>query len=210
MLYLITMLALFSVKPWQALTPVAVDGFHTFSMNARVNFAGSCRKTKQCYSRRSLYMKIVHFLQTSCQNWKKALTWVAQCCLWLHAPLVIPLSCLFFPFYVHFNAVLRFPHVVFTLPIVGFAFCPVGGFCCERLVRPDPGPDVLDLADPDPVVGVFPGQPAVQVPNLLLVLDSHHVRVLVLAPGSSRLPVHGGVWIEVRPALHTAPHAQDW
>lgn len=41
---LITMLAHVSIKSWCALAPVAVDGLHTFSMEARVVLAGSWRE----------------------------------------------------------------------------------------------------------------------------------------------------------------------
>lgn len=138
------------------------------------------------------------------------LTRVAQSGLLFGAPLIVPLALLGSPSNVHLHAVLICPCLPPFLAVVGFVCRPVGGLFGQRLVGAHPGPDVIDLADADPVV-VFPlWQPAVEMVDLLLVLDGHHVRVVLLAPGSRFRPVHGGVGVVVGPALSTSPHAQHW
>lgn len=94
--------------------------------------------------------------------------------------------------------------------VVWFTPCPVGCFYCQSLVGPDPCPGVIDLADPNPVVGVFLGQPFNEMPDLPLVLDGHHVCVVLPAPVSSFIPNHLFVRVVVGPALYTSPHAQHW
>ena len=122
---------------------------------------------------------------------KRLLTCVAQSGLRFAAPLIIPLACLPLPLYVHLHTVLALPGTLLSA-VVWFPLCPVGCFCCQSLVGAHPGPFIVDLADPNPVVIFCPGQPGVEMPDLALVLDGHHVRVVLPAPGSSLLPIHMG------------------
>lgn len=138
-----------------------------------------------------------------------SLTGVAQGRLQSGAGLVVPLALICGPLDVHLHAVLV-PRASFLsgAAVVRFVLCPVGCFLGQNLVGAHPGPDVVDLADADPVVAFPFRQPAVEVLDLLLVLDGHQVRVVLPAPGSCTEPVHGGVGVVVGPALHARPHAQ--
>lgn len=137
------------------------------------------------------------------------LTCVAKSRLQLFAALIIPFSRLRITFNVHLHTVLFHPLTPPTSAIVWLALCPVGCFWRQSLAGANPGPDILDLAYADPVVGAFPGQPAVEMPDLLLVLDGHHVGVVLPAPGSGLRPRHVVVVrVEVGPAFYIRPYAQ--
>ena len=80
------------------------------------------------------------------------LTCVAQGRLRLVTLLVVPHSRLYMPLDVHLHTVLARGPRLAVLGVVGFPLRPVGGFVCEALVGADPGPHVVHLADPYPVV----------------------------------------------------------
>lgn len=138
------------------------------------------------------------------------LTCVTQGPLTLVALLIVPLAGLRGPPAVHLHAVLVGARASALLAVVWLAPGPVGRLWRQALVGADPSPDAIVLADADPKVAALRGQPALEMLNLLLVLDGHHVCVVLSAPGSGILPVHRGVGVVVRPAFHTAPHAHDW
>lgn len=137
------------------------------------------------------------------------LTCVTQGRLPLVAPLIVPLAGLRVPLDVHLHAVLVGAAVA-APAVVGLARRPVGRVCSQALVGAHPRPDLIDLADADPVVFVLFGQPAVEVINLRPVLDGYHVCVVLSAPGSGSRPGESGVGVVVGPAFHTAPHAHHW
>lgn len=139
------------------------------------------------------------------------LTCVAQGSLRFGARLVVPLALVCIPFNVHLNAILvSRPFFLSFDAIVWFTRGPVGCFICQNLIGAHPGPDVVDLADANPVVAFFFRQPVVEMLYLVLVLDGHQVCIVLPAPGSCMEPVHGGVGVVVGPALDTSPHAQHW
>lgn len=138
------------------------------------------------------------------------LTCVAQSGLRFGAPFVVPLALLCAPSNVHLHTILIYPRWLSISAIVWFILGPIGCFFCQRLVGAHPGPDLIDLADADPVVVLSFRQKTVEILNLLLVLDGHQVCVVLLAPGACLTPVHGGVGVVVGPALYTSPHAQHW
>lgn len=147
-------------------------------------------------------------IKVSFSVFKLLLTCVAQSRLQLFTPLIVPLAGLRFPFDVHLHTVLVLP--LLLLAVVRFTFCPVGCLSCQSFVGPHPGPDVIDLADANPIVGGLSGQPAFEILDLLLVLDGHHVCVVLFAPGSCIRPVHGGVGVIVGPGFYTTHHAHHW
>lgn len=149
-------------------------------------------------------------LRVSFSVFKLLLTCVAQSRLQLCTPLIVPLAGLRFPFDVHLYTILAFPRILLVLAIVRFTRCPVACLCCQSFVGPHPGPDVMDLADADPIVALLFGQPATEMLDLPLVLDGHHVCVALFAPGSCIRPVHGGAGVVVGPAFYTTHHAHHW
>lgn len=95
------------------------------------------------------------------------LTCVAQGPLAFGAGLVIPLARGRVTLDVDLHAVLVVPLVV------GLVVGPVLSLLCESLVGSHPGPLIIDLSDPNPVVRAEVWDDIIEVSDFILVLDGH-------------------------------------
>lgn len=95
------------------------------------------------------------------------LTGVAQGPLALGAGFIVPLAGGRVTLDVDLHAVLVVPLVV------GLVVGPVLSLLCESLVGSYPGPLIIDLSDPNPVVRAEVGDDIIEVSDFILVLDGH-------------------------------------
>lgn len=122
-------------------------------------------------------------------------TCVTEWCFLFAALVIIPLAHVFGPLDVDLYAVLT------SSLIIGFSCCPAGCLGCQGLHGTHPCPLVSHFSKANPVVWGMEGQYLVQVDNLTLILDGHHVGVMLPAPLTSNLPFHVGCVVMVCPGL---------
>lgn len=94
-------------------------------------------------------------------------TCVAQRPLPPQARLIIPLAGGRWALDVNLHAVLV------VLLVVGLVVGPVLSLLSERLIGSHPGPFVIDLPDPDPVVMAVVRNDVIEVSNFIFILDGH-------------------------------------
>lgn len=65
-------------------------------------------------------------------------------------------------------------HTVLVVPlVVGLVVGPVLGLLCESLIGSHPGPLIIDLSNPNPVVRVVVWDDIIEVSDFILILDGH-------------------------------------
>lgn len=92
---------------------------------------------------------------------------IAQCPLLSPARLIIPLAGGRQTLDVDFHAVLV------VLLVVGLVVSPVLSLLRESLFGSHPGPVIIDLSDPNPVVRAIVRYDVIEVSNLIFILDGH-------------------------------------
>lgn len=130
-------------------------------------------------------------------------TSVTQCSLHLVTGLIIPLALVLASLDVDFHTVL------IVASIIGLSISPVFSLLCQMLLGSHPRPSIADLANTNPVVSWLAGEHVVQVFDLIVVLDGHHVCIVFPTPLTSVHPFHGIVRVMVRPAFHSCPLIQN-
>lgn len=108
-----------------------------------------------------------HIFQGRWHALRGGLTCVAQGPLAFGAGLVIPLARGRVTLDVDLHAILVVPLVV------GLVVGPVLSLLCESLVGSHPGPLIIDLSDPNPVVRAEVWDDIIEVSDFILVLDGH-------------------------------------
>lgn len=130
-----------------------------------------------------------------CLNLNVNATCVTESCFLFAALVIIPLSRVLGPLDVDLHTVLT------SSPVIGFSCCPAGCVGCQGLHGTHPCPLVSHFSKANPVVWGMERQYVVQVDNLTLVLDGHHVGVMLPAPLVSNLPFHVECVVMICPGL---------